>query len=167
MIEVIDDTVKSGKEKVCTKCKQTKPVEEFPLNRRMNDGYDSWCYLCRSENARQIIKTREWKDSKNKAVREDRKINPLRYRIADWVKQGINITEDEYLELYNQQEGKCVICGREEGDLDRRLEVDHCHNEGKVRGLLCRGCNHVLGACRDDVTILERAIKYLKDGGKT
>ena len=42
------------------------------------------------------------------------------------------------------------------------LNVDHCHETGKIRGLLCHNCNRALGLFKDNVEFLERAILYLK-----
>jgi hypothetical protein len=56
----------------------------------------------------------------------------------------------------------CEICRKTEDDNGRRLAVDHCHITGKVRGILCNGCNRGIGYLGDDVERLENAIKYLK-----
>ena len=76
-------------------------------------------------------------------------------------KYGIDL--ETYNQMFNEQEGKCKICGIHQSELKKSLAVDHCHNTGKVRGLLCDHCNHVLGKVKDDVSILESAIKYLKE----
>jgi len=57
----------------------------------------------------------------------------------------------------------CMICGITESELGRKLDVDHCHETGKVRGVLCNSCNSVLGHARDNVEILQAAINYLKE----
>lgn len=67
----------------------------------------------------------------------------------------------QYQELYRFQGGKCYICQRATG-ASRRLSVDHDHKTGKVRGLLCRPCNDVLGHFRDDTEAFVRAHKYLQ-----
>lgn len=70
-----------------------------------------------------------------------------------------DMTEDDYLEMLEKQNGKCAICGKE--IVDRHLFVDHSHDTGEVRGLLCHHCNIGIGFLRDDVEILRNAIKYL------
>lgn len=60
--------------------------------------------------------------------------------------------------LCEEQGGVCKICG-----MKRRLVVDHCHDSGAIRGLLCTGCNVGLGMFRDSPKILRDAISYLKN----
>jgi recombination endonuclease VII len=57
------------------------------------------------------------------------------------------ITVDDYERMFVEQDGKCAACGDSAGD--RRLDVDHCHDSLKVRGLLCRKCNVALGLLSD------------------
>lgn len=66
------------------------------------------------------------------------------------------LTVDQLRELVRAAEGRCAIC-REEAD----LMVDHCHETGKVRGMLCHHCNLVLGHARDDVKVLAACVAYL------
>lgn len=56
------------------------------------------------------------------------------------------------------QEGRCAICRAEL----RKLNVDHCHDSERVRGLLCTTCNTGLGKFGDDPTVLRRAAAYLE-----
>lgn len=71
-----------------------------------------------------------------------------------WHRYGI--TEAEFDTLLAQQGGGCAICGRQ-----TTLCVDHDHDTGEVRGILCRECNRALGLFGDDSDTLERAAKYL------
>jgi hypothetical protein len=71
------------------------------------------------------------------------------------------ISKEELVSLYLQQNNKCAICG-DEPKTERGLHVDHCHKTGKVRGLLCHGCNTGIGALREDVAVFTKAISYLK-----
>ncbi len=72
------------------------------------------------------------------------------------------LTYKRYKQLMNAQKGKCKIClqFRVKGT-DRRLNIDHCHKTGKIRGLLCYACNTALGMFRDNPKILMRAVRYL------
>ena len=73
------------------------------------------------------------------------------------------ITPEKLKGLEEAAGGKCEICGISEEDAPKgRLHVDHCHESGGVRGLLCQRCNQALGMFFDDVSNLEKAISYLK-----
>ena len=69
------------------------------------------------------------------------------------------LTLDEYDEMWNEQGGVCAIC--EEPQKNRKLAVDHDHDTGEVRGLLCTSCNLGIGNLKDSIDILESAINYL------
>src|SRR6185503_17418755 len=72
---------------------------------------------------------------------------------------GISLKQYEWMET--MQRGRCAICDQKE--VSGRLRVDHCHKTGKVRKLLCMGCNLGLGAFREDPAAMKRAIAYLKE----
>lgn len=85
-----------------------------------------------------------------------------------WLKKAHGITHEEYLVILESQEGKCKICGClgfEKTWTSKKLPfvVDHCHSTGKIRGLLCDNCNVLIGHAKDDVNILQSAIKYVKE----
>lgn len=79
------------------------------------------------------------------------------------LKINYGITLDDYLMLFNKQEGKCAICLRLQ---PKTLHVDHCHSSKKVRGLLCQRCNMGIGFLDDNTERLKMAVKYLNKKGK-
>ena len=80
------------------------------------------------------------------------------YQRYNWKSQGINITMQQYSEMFAAQHGRCLICNRPE---KWELRVDHDHITGKVRGLLCHKCNSGLGMFNDDLGLLQTAVHYL------
>ena len=80
-------------------------------------------------------------------------------------KYGIDL--EIYKNMLLEQKGVCKICGLPETAIIRgriaALAVDHCHETGKVRGLLCMNCNRMLGNAKDSTANLLNAIKYLED----
>ena len=82
-----------------------------------------------------------------------------RMRRGKWSQQNIKITNEEYESKYAKQEGKCSIC-KESFD---SLCVDHNHDTGEIRGLLCKKCNLGLGNLKDSLELLRNAIDYLKE----
>lgn len=82
-----------------------------------------------------------------------------------WLWFRYRIDPQEYEDALVRQGGVCAICGGV--DAERSLAVDHDHENECIRGLLCRRCNQLLGASKDDSSILERAAKYIKDWRQT
>lgn len=72
------------------------------------------------------------------------------------------ITPDDYVTLFRAQEGACAICHKPETVEGRSLAVDHDHETGEVRGLLCFRCNTALGKFNDDPQLLRAAAAYLE-----
>jgi hypothetical protein len=72
----------------------------------------------------------------------------------------IDISIEEYFYLNKSQKGLCKICGKTNGG--KRLFVDHCHQTGDVRGLLCGKCNSAIGFFKDDANAIKNAIIYIK-----
>ena len=71
------------------------------------------------------------------------------------------VTHDAFLAMLAAQAGVCAICGSVNKS-KKQLAVDHDHETGRPRGLLCTRCNPMLGYARDDIAVLEAAIEYLK-----
>ena len=77
------------------------------------------------------------------------------------------ITLKQYDDILKSQNKSCAICGISVTMLKRNICVDHCHKTGKVRGLLCGNCNSTIGYAKDNIDVLNNAIKYLKKHGHT
>jgi hypothetical protein len=72
------------------------------------------------------------------------------------------ITLEDLDRMMKAQAGRCAICNEPiRIDQPRGINVDHCHSSLKVRGVLCRCCNHLLGHAKDDPRILRKAAQYL------
>ena len=67
----------------------------------------------------------------------------------------------EYNKMFTAQNGCCAICGTHQSKLKRRLAPDHNHETGKIRELLCSGCNTGIGLLKHDPKILLAAFDYL------
>lgn len=83
------------------------------------------------------------------------------------------ITNVEFDNFWGQQDGRCAGCVREmahpyhkQAKLGIRPEVDHCHETGKVRGILCRRCNDFLGKIKDSKERLYNLLAYLRRNGE-
>lgn len=114
------------------------------------------------------IKAKTKKETQAKYMREMRKNDPEKFAGYDFKRRyGINLVE--YNKMLIEQDNKCLICGQEETAVNRtsgskiRLAVDHCHDTGNVRGLLCTNCNTLIGRAKDSVDVLKSAILYLEN----
>jgi len=150
-------------EKKCSKCGKIKPVGEFYKNKEYVTGITSQCKKCHSQNLKRYYRTHRAKFVEK--ARKWRKANPEKHKNSqaksDWKKQGIKINLEGYNQLFVEQKGCCAICGKSQKEFKRRFCVDHNHETGQVRGLLCAKCNHILGIVNDSRIQLQKASKYL------
>lgn len=115
----------------------------------------------RIKNREKLLLKDKEKYIKNKDKNKDRLL-----------RKCFGISLDDYLLMFNNQNGLCKICNKPEtakqvnSEAVRMLAVDHDHDTGKIRSLLCSRCNLALGQFNDDIVILESAIEYLKYHGK-
>ena len=72
------------------------------------------------------------------------------------------MTVEEYDSRLFDQNNKCAICKIDQSSLKKPLYVDHCHLTKNIRGLLCHNCNVSLGLLKDDLSIIESMLTYLK-----
>lgn len=75
------------------------------------------------------------------------------------------LTPELLEELWNKQDRQCVICNEPISKEGRGTHIDHDHDTGRVRGLLCSRCNKGIGLLHDDISILQNAIRYLQCNG--
>jgi hypothetical protein len=96
-----------------------------------------------------------------KDCRTDRRSRPYRRDIH--LKSLYGITQADYDRLLALQHGRCAICGADKPGTRGTWRVDHDHETGQVRGLLCDGCNLGIGYLRDDPDILMAAARYVME----
>ena len=78
------------------------------------------------------------------------------------LKKHYNLTECEYDAILRIQDYKCACCKTSEPGGRGRWHVDHCHDSGLVRGLLCHHCNVGIGHLGDNLNGLIQAVEYLR-----
>lgn len=83
-------------------------------------------------------------------------------REKGWNEQGIRMSETQYNIMLKDQGNRCAICFKHEKTFSRLLAVDHNHETGIVRGILCNNCNTMIGMALESEDILLEAINYLK-----
>ena len=131
-----------------------------------------WCAECAERERRKHIDN--WHERNIDHVRERRRESNVRYRQSDHgyikarlggIKRRYGLEPEDFYALFERQGGRCAVCSTELDLADRdrtgQLHVDHCHDSGKVRGILCGPCNRGLGCFFDDRDRLRAAIAYL------
>jgi len=144
----VEDSLAASKEsKICLKCKTVKLRTEF--HKRNSDKYklQAYCKLCRKEIQNNY---------------ENTEIGKLRRREAG-LKHKYKMSLQQYLEKAMEQNYCCAICGLHESNFKNPLSVDHDHNTGKIRGLLCQNCNKGIGNLKESIQNFQQAIWYLQE----
>lgn len=145
--------------KACSRCRVVKARTEFNRNKVNRDGLN---YLCR-ECSRAYHRA----DQRKRRAENPKYLGYTRKRNL-WNKYGLTLAG--YADLLASQHGCCGICKRSPGQQSRKtgrmsaevFDVDHDHNSGKVRGLLCSTCNRALGLFNDCAVALRNAAEYLE-----
>lgn len=145
--------------KVCTKCKQEKSILEFCKRTNSKDGLD---YICKKCNVAAHKKWYKLNKSKAKKSRTDWRLRNLdKIRNNNLIKK-FGITLKQYNKMFQEQQGCCAVCSRHQGELKKGLAVDHNHENGEIRQLLCGNCNTSLGLMKDNVVLLQKLIEYVQ-----
>jgi len=133
--------------KICSKCGELKSTKEFY---KRNKGFylTSWCKSCYADYPN------TWSEEQKKSRRQSKRNRDLR--------RHHGITLSEYETMLTVQKGCCAICGNAIKLGQRKLAVDHDHETGKTRGLLCVLCNIGLGFYE---RMLPQMLKYIQNQG--
>lgn len=157
--------MKTPKTKICSKCKKRllATKEFFYKAKSRKDGLNSWCKKCMNTKSRIYRKNNPKRyNAMNRAYRKN---NLEKCKVA-YRKWTYGVTNEQYVRLLEQQKGVCAICGEPETRIQnnrvQNLSIDHDHNTGEVRGLLCSVCNLKLGQFEALQSFAPRALVYLK-----
>ncbi len=167
--------------KKCTKCKQEKPLTEFHKHKAGRGGKASQCKVClcekskkyRAEHKEQVKQyDKEYKRSSrgrevSRRIDEKRRHIPARRIMLrkairkSTLKRKFGLTPEDYIKMFEAQDGCCAICNVCQSESAIRMAVDHDHKTGRIRGLVCRDCNLFLGHLEKKCGLLSRALEYL------
>lgn len=123
--------------KICNICKIEKTINEFFNNKGHKYGVDCRCKTCNQKRKRELYK-------------------PLEH-----IYRKYGITIEHYYNILETQNNLCAICKREL----KKPVIDHDHNTGKVRGILCYPCNTAIGKSIEALDLLKKAYDYLVNLG--
>jgi len=94
----------------------------------------------------------------NEEIRKKMKVNCKRF----YLRKLYGLTLEDYELMFNNQNGACAICKRHQSHFVKALAVDHDHETGKVRALLCEFCNTAIGLLQDNPDIILEASNYVR-----
>jgi len=142
--------------KTCSKCKTIQPLNEFHKSCSHKDGVNPQCRTCfnkkrrdtNREDKKDLERAKKWYTSNKEKVRSKQ------------IERKYGITYENYLLLIEDQNNKCAICCKIMNG-KREPAIDHCHDTGQVRQLLCSNCNAAIGLLQDDPIIIEKAAQYV------
>lgn len=137
----MSDSGGSEGSKRCGDCGMVKPLADFPRNRRCKDGRHTYCRPCHNARGKETLE-RLYGGSRH-------------YHLTR--RYGISAAMAD--EILKAQGGVCPICREREP-----AHVDHDHDTGEIRGILCVSCNAGLGSFRDNQDWLRAALDYLQSG---
>lgn len=151
------------KVKICSRCKTKKPISDYYKNG--GNKYRSECKSCSKNDYlksrdRHIENMKKYRKKNKKKIqeykKEYRKKNPRNYTKEESLRR-YGITYEQRQQMEKNQKGRCAICKKK-----KSLCLDHNHNTGKVRKLLCQKCNTGIGMFDEDIHFLASAIEYLQ-----
>ena len=130
--------------KICSGCEEEKTYDFFVKSLGHKDGYHGVCKPCRNSQRR---------GKRSESPEQQRDYN---------LKRVYGLYQCDIDEIIKFQDNKCAICkGSGDENTHGTLYVDHCHETGEVRGMVCNQCNTMLGHSKDNIEVLAEAIKYL------
>lgn len=139
--------------KQCTVCKETKELDQFYNVKSTKDGKGYRCKEC-DNKARQ-----KWSANNPERSHLSQRQRNLKHRF------GVDL--EWYEKQFKKQNYSCAICETKTNKTvgDRQFwnfSVDHCHDSGKIRGILCNNCNRALGLFQDNPELLKKAASYVE-----
>jgi Recombination endonuclease VII len=178
------------KTKRCPDCREIKPVSEFGRNKSLKDGFSFYCLACNRERSNAWY--RQHRKALGKEVRDYSWIpDGFRWcpaceqpvAVEDFVRSGgtasgfgsrcracdavsnsesyffrtYGLTKKQLAQIRAEQHDRCAICGA-----PAPQHLDHDHETGGIRQILCQRCNHGLGLFRDDPALLHSAAFYVE-----
>ena len=131
------------KTKICKDCGIDKKLTDFSKDFVKKDKLKTYCKKCAA------IRFKMWREKNIEEIL-------LKDRIKHYIRK-YGISKEKALELVDNRIGKCEICFNE-----KPLVVDHQHDTGNIRGMICSSCNSMIGYSKENIQNLYSCIEYLR-----
>ena len=150
----------------CNACDRILSLEQFYKDAKGRGGYGYRCKPCSKRISRDHRSDNyETHRQTDKAYRSRPDIRARNRDVR--LRRRYGIGAGEYDALLARQGGVCAVCYEDRRDSrDREMPVDHDHDSGAIRGILCDNCNRIIGLFQDDPRILRNAVRYLQRWAK-
>jgi hypothetical protein len=132
----------------CSKCQKWFESNLMVKNIKRKNGLGSKCLQCCCKHAKKKFE-----------IYGDLRTSESRRK--ELLRRDYNMTPEDYSNLLVKQDFRCKICSRHQSECKSTFCVDHSHTTNKLRGLLCRDCNLMLGLFQDQISSIQAAIDYL------
>ena len=164
----------------CAECKEEFPKTQEYFYKSKDRGrvtgykWSSYCISCDRQRqidyrSKRVERVRELgrKYAKNKTAKQKSRIKYLKY--LNNILNKYKINEVNLRGLMDKQRGCCSICkcSLVFPYTTKTFSIDHCHDTGEVRGLLCNECNLGLGKFKESIDLLQNALSYLRSNDES
>jgi len=152
--------------KVCTKCGLEKPKDLFAWKHKAKGYLKAWCKSCDSERVGEWLKTPNGREaSRQKDAKREASGERKEHHRHKAMRTKYGLEPHEFEGLLEAQGSKCVICSDHLAVSKGKYAIDHNHDTGSVRGVLCVPCNAAIGLLKDNPKIIDAASAYLRERG--
>lgn len=141
------------KTKKCRRCNKIKSLDKFYKDKKSKSGLCTYCKLC----MKKYVQSGSGLISKKKGSKKYRNSKKGR---ESYYQRIFNITLKQYDEMFERQKGVCEMCGRI-NKYGHRLCVDHNHETGEIRTLLCHHCNTLVGWIENNPGLCKKVMDYI------
>ena len=140
--------------KKCNRCLIEKEMDEFFRDSNHSTGRYSICKLCKQNS------TYKWREDNREKYNAGMRAYGKKHRRRMHYKQKYGISIEQYNAILEQQGNACWICRKQNTSVKRPFALDHNHATGKIRGILCYGCNRAISLL-DNPKLYGKAHEYL------
>ncbi len=152
--------------KICTKCHLERPETDFQKKGGTRSGLQSWCKPCMKicKQASYKLDTPEQRARRTSWSQRNPELRKSYARRAHLLR-SFGLTQENFEQMIKDQNGTCASCkDPNPGNTHNQWHIDHCHTTGKVRGLLCTGCNNGSGLPDNPDKLLKKIIYLARHG---